>query len=83
MITFSHVIKDVEGLHARPVALIAAESRKWESTITVAGRGLTTDGSDLMGLMGLDARRGDELVITVDGPDEEAAAEALRAVFTF
>lgn len=38
---------------------------------------------DLMGLMGLCARRGDELAVRVEGPDEEACAAALREVFTF
>ena len=83
MITFSHVIQDREGLHARPVALIAAESRKWESAVTVAARGGSTSGRDLMGLMGLDARQGDELTVTIEGADEEACAEAVRGVFNF
>ena len=83
MITFTHVIADVEGLHARPVALIASEARKWQSAITVSSGTACANANDLMGLMGLDARRGDELTVVVDGPDEEAAAEALRAVFSF
>ena len=83
MITFSHVIADIEGLHARPVALIASEARKWSSRITVTSGMARADATDLMGLMGMDARQGDELTVTVDGPDEEAAAEALRAVFSF
>ena len=36
-----------------------------------------------MGLMGLCARKGNELAVKVEGPDEEACADALREVFTF
>lgn len=83
MITFEHVIEDVEGLHARPVALIASEARKWQSSTTVVYGIKRADAADLMGLMGLDARQGDKLTVVVEGPDEEAAAEAMRAVFSF
>ena len=77
MIEFSHTITDAQGLHARPVAQICAAARQWESG------GLSTSATDLMGLMGLCARKGDELAVKVEGPDEEACADALREVFTF
>ena len=83
MVQFTHVIEDAEGLHARPVALIASEARRWISTTRVSCSNGTVVATDLMGLMGLDARRGDELTITVEGPDEEAAAAALQKVFSF
>ncbi len=80
---FSHVIVGSEGLHARPVARICSEARLWESSITVALGPRSSDAKDLMGLMGLMARRGDELTVMVDGADELACAEAMRAVFDF
>lgn len=83
MIEFSHTITDAQGLHARPVAQICAAARQWESGVTVCCGGLSTLATDLMGLMGLCARKGDELAVKVEGPDEEACADALREVFTF
>lgn len=83
MLEFSHVIADPEGLHARPVARICSEAHAWESSITVAFRALSVDATDLMGLMGLMARCGDELTVTVNGPDEEACCEVMRSVFDF
>ena len=83
MVQFAHVIEDAEGLHARPVAFIASEAHRWISTARVSCANGTADATDLMGLMGLDARCGDELTITVEGPDEEAAAAALQKVFSF
>lgn len=83
MLEFSHVILDPEGLHARPVARICSEARPWECSITVACGMLSVDATDLMGLMGLMAKCGDELIVTVNGPDEEACREAMRSVFDF
>ncbi len=80
---FSHVIADPAGLHARPVASIASEALKWRSAATVTRDADAVAASDLMGLMGLDARCGDTLVVRVEGPDEQEAAAALRRVFTF
>lgn len=83
MVEFSHVIRDAQGLHARPVAMVCAAVRKWKSEVAVSCLGATTSACDLMGLMGLCARKGDELRVSVTGPDEEACAEALRDVFAF
>lgn len=83
MIQFSYTIQGAEGLHARPVVEIARASSGCESSVTVAYGSLTSPGDDMMGLMAFNARRGDELVVTIDGPDERVAVEALKAVFAF
>ncbi len=80
MITFSHVIEVPQGLHARPVASIASCLTDAASRARVRCGDMEADASDLLGLMGLDGRRGQELRFTVEGPDEEAVAERLRAV---
>ncbi|MBY4797518.1 HPr family phosphocarrier protein [Collinsella sp. AGMB00827] len=98
MIQFSHIICDPLGLHARPVAQIAAAAMSWDSKITVSrvdssfagdrsadipAGSSGVDAKDLMALMSLNAACGDELIITVQGSDEQAAAQALRQAFTF
>lgn len=83
MVSITHTIRDFEGLHARPVAAIVAATRPWASAVRVGVGERVCDGRDLMGLMGLGARRGDVLTVEVEGPDEVQAAEALRAVFSF
>ncbi len=82
-VEFSHVIADSQGLHARPVTQICATVRRWESEVTVSYGGTSISAADLMGLMGLCARRGGELAVRVEGPDEDACAAALREVFAF
>lgn len=83
MVTFSYTVRGAEGLHARPVAALAAAARAWESEIRIAAGARCASARDLMGLMALDARCGEELTVTVAGSDEEAAAAALHEVLTF
>ena len=41
--------------------------------------GQTVSATDVMGVMGLGARQGDELRFSVEGPDEQSTADRLRA----
>lgn len=83
MISFSHVIKDAEGLHARPSALIAAAALKLDSEVTVTLGERSVLATDPVGLMTLDALCGDTLLVRIEGGDEEASAEAMRQVIAF
>ena len=75
MVELSHTIEDPLGFHARPVMLVAAEAAKWKSRVTVAHGRRRANAADPIALMGLQAEHGDELTLTVDGPDEDDAAE--------
>ena len=78
MVRFSHVIQDPGGLHARPVTLICACARGYESSVSILCGAARASATDLMELMGLMARKGDVLEVEVEGPDEDACASALR-----
>ncbi|MGM9648032.1 MAG: HPr family phosphocarrier protein [Eubacteriales bacterium] len=80
MKTFVYTITDPLGIHARPAGAIAAEAKKFSSQITVQKGDKSADGRRLFALMGLSAKAGDTLTVTCDGEDEEAAADALRAL---
>lgn len=82
MKTFEHVIKDAQGIHARPAGLLVKEIKKHESTVMVAKNGKAVEGRKLMALMGLGIKCGETVTITVEGPDEETAASALETFFT-
>lgn len=83
MVTVSYVVQTEQGLHARPVALIGAEARHWQSELTLTCRGRRASALDLIELMMLDARKGDTVELTATGSDEQAAARAISALFTF
>ena len=77
---FTYTITDPLGIHARPAGAIAAEAKKFSAEITIAKGDKTADGRRLFALMGLSAKAGDTLTVTCVGEDENAAADALRAL---
>ena len=79
MIELSHTIADPLGFHARPVMLVAAEAAKWKSDVVVSHGRRRANASD-PAVMGLQAELGDELTLTIDGPDEGDAAEFIAHV---
>ena len=74
-----HVIKDPMGLHARPAGMLVKAVAKFTSKVTVTAPSGSADAKRLMGIMRLAAKAGQELTITVEGPDEEKEAAELQA----
>ena len=79
---FNYVINDPLGLHARPAGLLAKLAKPYADTVISVTQGdKTVKASQLMKLMSLAAKNGDEVTVTVEGPEEEAAFEAVKAFF--
>lgn len=81
MKTFQYTITDPVGLHARPAGMLVKEVKKYESKVTVAKEGKSSDASKLMMLMALGVKCGDEITVEVSGADEETASAELEAFF--
>jgi phosphocarrier protein len=81
MQTFSYVIKDEVGIHARPAGLLVKEAKKYESTITITKDGKSAAASKLMALMGLGVKCGETVEVSVEGPDEAVAFEEIKKFF--
>ena len=82
MKTVTHVIADPLGLHARPGGLLVKLAGDFESAIVVTTSTGTADAKRIMALMRLGAKQGTLLTVTCSGPDEDAAAEAIRRFLT-
>lgn len=78
---FSYVIKDELGIHARPAGMLAKEAKAFASVVTVAKGDSSVKATQLMKLMSLGVKKGDEVVVAADGADEDAAVAALQAFF--
>ena len=65
------------GLHARAAARFVHLASRFSSQIRVTRGGRTMDGKSILGLLLLSAGRGTTIEITIDGPDEDEAMEAL------
>ena len=69
----NYVIKDSEGIHARPAGELVKLCKSFLSDITIETKGKSADAKRIFGIMSLAAKMNDEVVITVDGEDEERA----------
>jgi len=71
------VIRNQLGLHARAAARFVHTAARFDCRVTAGRDGRVMDGKSILGILLLAASRGTTMEITADGPDEEAAVEAL------
>jgi phosphocarrier protein len=77
-VTARHVVVvNPLGLHARAAARFVKLAETFHSQIRVTLGARTMDGKSILGLLLLAAARGTQLTISVDGPDEGEAVDAL------
>ncbi len=81
MKSFNYVVKDALGIHARPAGLLAKEAKNFQSKILLKKDDKEVDVSRLMAIMALGVKCGNQVTVTADGPDEDAAIEALKKFF--
>ena len=77
---FDYVVKNPMGIHARPAALLAQACTAFKSVVTISTDDHTADAKDVLQILGLASAKGMTLHVTVDGDDEEAAAEKILEV---
>ena len=65
------------GLHARAAARFVNVATRFDSQVRVGRGARMMDGKSIMGILLLAAARGVAITITADGPDEQAAVDAL------
>ncbi len=79
MITFDYTIRDELGIHARPAGMLAKIAKSFDSDITITKGEKTVGAAKLMALMGLGVKCGDTITVTVNGGNEDAAAEGIKS----
>ncbi len=79
MKSFSYVITDNEGIHARPAGELVKLCKTFKSDITIAKDGKSGKATKILSVMSLGATKGSTVEFTVEGEDEEAAAAAVEA----
>ena len=81
MKSFSYTVKDELGVHARPAGMLVKEVKNFQSKVTLEKDGKSVDASRLMAVMGMGVKKNQTVTVTVEGNDEDAACEALKAFF--
>ena len=71
---FKYVITDPEGIHARPAGEMVKATKEFNCAVTLTKDGKTGDCKRIFGLA---VKAGDEITLTFDGEDEEAAYTAV------
>lgn len=67
------------GLHARPAALFVQTAAKAPMDVTVAKRGGDpVNAKSILAVLGLDARHGEEVVLSADGDGADALLDDLE-----
>lgn len=75
------VVSNKLGLHARATAKLVQLLSGFRSNATLSARGREVNAKSIMGVMLLAAGQGTEVMLRVDGEDEQAAADAVAALF--
>ena len=73
MIQKSIQIKLETGLEARPVAMLVQVASQFESTVYLNADNRKVNAKSIMGMMSLGLASGEEITVSADGKDEEAA----------
>lgn len=66
------------GLEASPIALLVQEASKYESKIYIQLGDRRVNAKSIMGMMSLGLDNGEQLEVSADGADEQAAVAGIE-----
>ncbi len=75
---FTYTVKDPAGVHARPAGLLAKKAAEFKSKITLIKDSKRADTKRIMMLMSLGIKCGDEIIVAIEGEDEDVAAQQIE-----
>ncbi|MFH0763291.1 MAG: HPr family phosphocarrier protein [Candidatus Omnitrophota bacterium] len=81
-ITKELIVKNKQGLHARPAALFVQIANKFNSRVTVRRQQEEVNGKSIMGILMLGAENGSAIIIEVEGEDAHLAIIELEKIVT-
>lgn len=74
-----------DGLHARPAATFVKTAGSFDATVTVEaveGNRPAVSADSMLGVTGLGVRGDDDVRLIAEGPDAEAALDALEEILS-
>lgn len=75
------VVGSKVGLHARPAALFVQAAARQAVPVSIGKPGSElVDARSILSVLGLDARGGDEVILSADGPGAQTALDELAAL---
>jgi phosphocarrier protein HPr len=67
-------------LHARPAGALSVAAAKFSSAVSLTVGASRADAKSVLGVMGLGATSGQQVTVTAQGPDAEAAVAVIVAI---
>ena len=74
------IVKNKQGLHARPAALFVQIANKFGARITVRRNKEEVNGKSIMGILTLGAQKGSSIIIEAEGDDAHLAILELEKI---
>jgi phosphocarrier protein HPr len=74
------IVRNKQGLHARPAALFVQVANKFDARIIVRRDKEEVNGKSIMGILMLGAEKGSTIIVEADGEDASAAILELEKV---
>ena len=78
MIETPVIVKHEKGLDARPIALLVQEACQYASKIFILVDNKKINAKSIMGMMTLGLDAGEEITLSANGEDEEAAMTSIE-----
>ncbi len=75
---FKFIIKEKVGIHAIPATRLVKTVSEYKSNIYIEKNGKIADAKNLMEIMSLRVRCGEEIVFKIEGPDEGKVSIELK-----
>lgn len=72
------IVKNKQGLHARPAALFVQVANKFDSSIVIRRDSEEVNGKSIMGILMLGVEKDTPIIIEADGEDAHSAVEELE-----
>ncbi|MCG2706550.1 MAG: HPr family phosphocarrier protein [Candidatus Omnitrophica bacterium] len=76
------IVKNKQGLHARPAALFVQVANKFDARITVKRGKEEINGKSIMGILMLGAEKDSQIVIEAEGDDAHMAMSELEKIIS-
>lgn len=74
----TYVVKDPDGIHARPAGLLVKEAATYPCNVKIEKDGKEVDAKRIFGVMSLAVKCGQEITVKTDGDQEEEAIASLN-----
>jgi len=76
------IVKNPQGLHARPAAMFVQIASRYNSNVTIQKNDEKVNGKSIMGLLTLGVQPETKIILEVDGDDAEKVVSELEELLT-